>query len=144
MNLETLQNLSPYIRVSCKFVLKSVKSSSQILWVIKYWFRVLECQTCWTNTKLFFWETIGNLETLEKLFSYIWLSYKFVLKSSKRLTRIFFIMEYWFKAIECQSWLTNTRWLFWENEAKCESQTLQKFLPILDFPINFFWCLSKP
>ena len=37
------------------------------------------------NTKPFFWESIGNLKTSQKLSSYIGVSYKFILKTIKNL-----------------------------------------------------------
>ena len=77
-----------------------------------------------TNTKLFFWESEANVETLQKYFSYIGVSYKFVLKSVKRRNRILWSTEYWFKALKCQIWLTNTKLIFWERKANVE--TLQK------------------
>ena len=122
--LETLQKLSPSTGVSYKFVSKSVRSLNRIFSVIKYWFQALECQICSTNTNLSFWESKINLGTLEKLFPYIGVSYKFVLKSVKSLNRIFWAMDYSFKALQCQIWSTNTKSFFWKNEAKRE--TLQK------------------
>ena len=77
-----------------------------------------------TNTKSFFWESKANVETLQKSSLYIWVFYKFVFKSVKTLTRFLWATEYWFKALKCQNWLTNTKPLFWENEANVE--TLQK------------------
>ena len=112
---ETLQRLSIYIGVSYKFVLKSVKGLNQNFWVIEYWFKTLECQFWSTNRKLFFWESKTKLETLQKLFPYIEVSFKFALKSVKTLNRVFWAMEYWFKAWECQIWLTNTKPFFWES-----------------------------
>ena len=79
--LETLKNLSPYIGVSFKCVCKSVESLNRIFSVIEYWFKALEWQICWTNTKLFLWETEKNLGTLQKLSSYFGVSNKFVWKS---------------------------------------------------------------
>ena len=57
--LQTLQKLSTYIRVSYKFVLKSVKTLNRIFWAIEYWFKALECQIQSTNTKPFFWKTFS-------------------------------------------------------------------------------------
>ena len=101
-NLGNLQNLSSYIGVSDKFVWKSVESLNRNLGMIEYWFNVLDCQICWTNIKPFFWESKANLETLEKLFPSIGVSYKMLFKSVKSLDRIFVVIEYWFKALECQ------------------------------------------
>ena len=128
-SLKVSKNVSLYIAVSYKLVLKSVKSLTRIFSVIEYWFNALECQICSTNTNLSFWESKINLGTLEKLFPYIGVSYKFVLKSVKSLNRIFWAMDYSFKALQCQIWSTNTKSFFWKNEAKRE--TLQKlFLSI--------------
>ena len=123
-SLKVSKNVSLYIAVSYKLVLKSVKSLTRIFSVIEYWFKALECQICSTNTNLSFWESKINLGTLEKLFPYIGVSYKFVLKSAKSLNRIFWAMDYSFKALQCQIWSTNTKSFFWKNEAKRE--TLQK------------------
>ena len=123
-SLKVSKNVSLYIAVSYKLVLKSVKSLTRIFSVIEYWFKALECQICSTNTNLSFWESKINLGTLEKLFPYIGVSYKFVLKSVKSLNRIFWAMDYSFKALQCQIWSTNTKSFFWKNEAKRE--TLQK------------------
>ena len=38
---ETPQNLSPYIGISSKFVLKFVKILNWIFWAIEYWFKAL-------------------------------------------------------------------------------------------------------
>ena len=88
-NLEILQKLSPSIEVSDRFDFKSVK-----------------CQVLPTNTIPFFWKIEANLEHPEKLSPYIGIYYNFVLKSVKSLNRIFWIMEHWFKALECKfdSW----------------------------------------
>ena len=140
-NLGTLQKLPPNIGVSYKFVLKSVKTLNRYFWAKEYWFKALECQICSTNTKPFFWESETNLGTFRKLSHYIGVSYKFVSKSVKSLNWIFRVIEYWFKALEYKICWTNRKRFFWESQAKLE--TLQKSLPILDFPINLFWSLSK-
>ena len=123
-SLKVSKNVSLYIAVSYKLVLKSVKSLTRIFSVIEYWFKALECQICSTNTNPSFWESQINLGTLEKVFPYIGASYKFVLKSVKRLNQILWAMDYSFKALQCQIWSTNTKSFFWKNEAKRE--TLQK------------------
>ena len=116
-NAETLQKPSPYIWVSYKFVLKPVESRNWILEATEYWFKALKCQIWLTNTKPFFWESEANVETLQKPSPYIWVSYKFVLKSVKSLNRILWATEYWFKALKCKIWLTNTKPFFWESKA---------------------------
>ena len=112
-----------------KFFLKSVKSLNRIFWATEYWFKALKCQIWLTNTKPFFWESEANLETLQKLSLYIWVSYKFVLKFVKSLNRIFWAMEYLFKALKCQIVLANTEPFFWKREANFE--ILQKFSPYI-------------
>ena len=133
--LETLLKLSPYIGVSYKFVLKSIKSLNRIFVVIGYWFKALECQIWSTNTKPFFWENEANLGTHQILSPHIGVSYKFVLKSAKTLNRIFWAMEYWFNALECQIWFMNTKSFSWESEAKLE--TLLKPSPYIGVSYKF-------
>ena len=71
---------------------------------MEYWFKALEYQFCSTNTKPFFWEIEANLETLQKYFCYIGVSYKiyfpinFILESVKSLNQVFSAIEYCFKA----------------------------------------------
>ena len=128
-NLETLQNLSPYIWVSYKFLLKSVNSLNRIFWTTGCLFKALKCQVWLTNTKPVYWESEANIETFEKVSLYIWVSYKFVLKSGKRLNWIFWATEYWLKALKCKLWLTNTKLFFWESEAHLETlQTLSLYI----------------
>ena len=128
-NVETLQNHSPYTWVSRNFVLKSVKSLNRILWALEYWFKALKCQMWLTNTKPFFWESEGNVETLQKRSPYVWVSYKFILKLVTSLNPILWATECWFKALKCQICLTNKKPLFWESEANVE--TLQKSSPYI-------------
>ena len=111
------------------FFLKSVKSLNRIFWATEYWFKALKCQIWLTNTKPFFWESEANLETLQKLSLYIWVSYKFVLKFVKSLNRIFWAMEYLFKALKCQIVLANKKPFFWKREANFE--ILPKFSPYI-------------
>ena len=80
--LKTLKKLSPYIGVSFKFVLKTIKSLNQIFVNMEYWFKALECQISLTNTILFLWETETNLATLQNLSPSTGVSYKFVLNLS--------------------------------------------------------------
>ena len=84
-NLETLQNFSPYIWVSYKFLLQSVNSLNRIFWTTGCLFKALKCQVWLTNTKPVYWESEANIETFEKVSLYIWVSYKFVLKSGKKV-----------------------------------------------------------
>ena len=133
-NVETIQKFSPYICVSYKFVLKSVKILNRISWATESSFKSLKCQIRLTNTKPFLWQSKANVETLQKCFSYIGVSYKLVLESVKRRNRIFWDTEYWFKALKCEIWLTNTKLFFWESEANVE--TLQK-------PSSYIWFSYK-
>ena len=125
--LETLKNFSPYIGVSFKFVSKSVKNLNRIFSVIEYWFEALEWQICWTNTKLFLWETEKNLGNLQKLSYYLGVSDKFVCKSVERLNWNLGLIEYWFNVLDCQVWWTNIKLFFWESKTNLE--TLEKLFP---------------
>ena len=111
-NLGTMQKYSPYIGVSYKFVLKSVKSLNRIFWAMEYWFKVLQCQIWSTHTKPFFWESEAKFETLQKLSVYIGVSYEFALKSFEGLNGFFWVIENWFKALECQIWWRNIKPFF--------------------------------
>ena len=133
-NVETLQKPCLYNGVSYKFVLKSEKNLNRILWATEYWFKALKCQIRLTNTKPFFSESEANVETLQKPSLYIWVSSNFVLKSEKSINRILWATEYWFKVLQCQVWLTNTKPFFWESEANVES--LQNGSP-------YIWVLHK-
>ena len=144
--LQTLQNFSPYIGVSFKFVLNSVKRLNRIFyWAVEYWSKTLECQIWSTNTKAFFWESETNLGTLQKISPYIGVTYKFVLKCAKNQNRIFWKIDYWFKALECQIWSMNTKSFFWENKAKLK--TLQKLSPYIvvffKFPLKSINTLNQ-
>ena len=94
-----------------------------------------------TNMKTFFWKSDTKLKTLQNLFLYIGVSYKFALKSLKSLNRIFWSMEYWFKALESQIWLINTKPFFWESEANLE--TLQKVSPYIGVSYKFVLTFVK-
>ena len=97
--LQTLQNLSRYIGVCYKFVLKSGKILNRISWPMEYCFKTWECRIWSTNTKPFFWEREAKMKTLQNLFLYIGVSYEFVLKSLKGQNPILWVIEYWFKAL---------------------------------------------
>ena len=117
-NLEKLPKLSSYIWVSYKFVLKSLNNLNGIFWATEYWLKTLKHQIWTMNTKPFFWESKANIETLQNFSLYIWGSYWFVLKSVKSLNRIWWATEYWFKALKCQIWLTNTKTTFLGKQGK--------------------------
>ena len=134
-NVQTLQKRSPYIGVSYKFVLKSVKSRNRILWACGYWFNALKCQIWLTNTKPSFWQNEVNIETVQKRFSYLGVSYKFVYKSVRTKNRILWATKYWFKALKSQIWFTNTKPFSWESEVNVE--VLQKPFPYIWFCYKF-------
>ena len=92
--------------------MKTVNSLNLIFLATEYWFKALKCQIWLTNTKPFFWESEAKVETLPKHSSYIWVSYKFVLKSVKSLNWILWATKYWFKTLKCQIWFTNTKPFF--------------------------------
>ena len=100
-NLGTLQKLCRYIEVSCKYILKYVKSLNGKFWAMEYCFWGLEWQIWNTNTQPFLWKSKKNPGNLWKRSCNIGVSYKFVLKSVKSWNRIFWAMEHWFKALEC-------------------------------------------
>ena len=127
-NIETLQKLSPYFWVTYEFNLKSVESLNQILWAKEYWFKALKYQIWLTNTESFFWENETNTETFEKLSPYIWIFYKFYLKSVKSLNQILWATEYSLKVLKCQIWLTNINPFFWENDANVETLPISPYI----------------
>ena len=73
-----------------------------------------------TNTEPFFWETEADLETFRKIFSLLEVLYKLVLGSVKGLSRIFWVIEYRYKAQECKTWSANTKPLCWQSNASLE------------------------
>ena len=92
--LESLQKLSPFIGVSHKSVLKSVKSITRIFWAVEYRFKSVKWQIWLTNTKPCFWKNEAKLQTLQKLSPDIGISCKLLLRSAKSFKRIFVAMEY--------------------------------------------------
>ena len=42
------------------------------------------------------------------------------MKSVKSPNQIFWAMEYWFKALQCQIWSTNTKLFFWKSQVNLE------------------------
>ena len=132
---ESLQKLSPFIGVSHQFVLKSVKSLNRIFLAMEYRFKALECQIWSTNTKSFAWEVDTNLGTVQNLFPYIRVSYKWVLNSAKILNRFLSMIEYWFKDLKCQLCSTNTKLFSWGSEKNVG--TLQKLSPYIGFLYKF-------
>ena len=85
--------------------------------------------------KTIFWESEAKLEPLPKLSPYIGVFNESVLKSVKDLNRTFWVIEYWFKASECQIWSTNTKTIFWESETVLG--TLQKLSPYIGVAYKF-------
>ena len=112
-NLGTLPKFSPYTGVSYNVVLKCVKGRNRIFWAIEYWYKTLECQIWSTIRKLFSWESETKLQILQKRSLYVGVSYKLFWSLSK--AGIFWVIEYWLKALECQIWLTNTKKCFCES-----------------------------
>ena len=112
-NLGTLPKFSPYTGVSYNVVLKCVKGRNRIFWAIEYWCKTLECQIWSTIRKLFSWESETKLQILQKRSLYVGVSYKLFWSLSK--AGIFWVIEYWLKALECQIWLTNTKKCFCES-----------------------------
>ena len=125
-----------------KFVLKSVKSLNRILWFHQSWFKASKCQIWLTNAKSLFWETEANVETLQKSSPYIWVSYNFVLKSVKILSRILWARESCFKALKCQIWLGIQN--HFSGKARETFKLPKNFLPIFDFSIISFEVWQKP
>ena len=118
-NIETLENFSAYISVSYKSKSPvSVKRLNRIFLATEYLLKALKSQIWLTNTKPFFWESETSVETLQKLSPYIWVSYKFVLRSVSKLNGIFSAKEYLFKALKCQIWLTYTKPTFFVKRGK--------------------------
>ena len=139
VKLETPQKVSRYNSVSYKFVLKSVKSQNRICSVIQYQFKASACKIWWTKTKLFFWETKTIFPLLEKLFLSIGVSYKFLLKSIKRLNRIFWAQEDLFKASKFGPSIQN----HFSGKARQSLELSRNCLCILDLSIYLFGSLSK-
>ena len=92
-----------------RLITSLVKRLNQIFWAMEYWFKTLWCQIWSTNTESFFWKSEAKLETLQICSLDIGVSYKTTLRSAKSLYRIFWAMQYWFKTLQCQIWLTNTK-----------------------------------
>ena len=86
---ETLRRFSLYLCVSYKFALKSAKGLVRIFCATEYWEKTQKGKICSTNTKRCFRKNEANIETSGNLSPYIGVSYKYVLKSVKCITRIF-------------------------------------------------------
>ena len=138
-DVEDLQKRSPNNSVSCKFFLKSENSLNWILWGTEYRFNTLKFQIRLNYTKPFFCENKGNIEYLQKRSPNIWVLCQFILKSVKTLTRISWATESWFRALNCQLWLTNTKPFFWGREGNVE--TLQK--PALYIGVSYKFVLKS-
>ena len=107
--------------------MKSVKSFNRNFWAMEYWFKALNCQYWLRNTKPFFLKNETNVETLQNFSHHIWVCHKFVLRSFKRMNRIFWAKEFRFKASKCQIWLAIKKPYFWESKANFEP--FQKLFP---------------
>ena len=134
--LKTLKKLFQYIGCWFKFVLKTIKSLNQIFVDMEYWFKALECQIRLTNTILFFWETETNLATLQKLYRYIRVSHKVVLKSVKTLNRILWAMEYWLRFYNAK--FARRIQSHFSRKTKQSLNLSKNFLRLLEFPISLF------
>ena len=135
--LETPQKVSRYYAVSYKFVLKSVKSLIQICSVFNISLRLQTVKFGGRRRNYLSGKPRPSFKYLESFFFLL----EFLLKSIKRLNRIFQAQEDSFKALQCQILSINTKSFVWESEAKLG--TILKLSPILDFPINLFGSLSK-
>ena len=79
--------------------------------------------------KKVFLESEANLKTFKKFLVHNGVSYKFVFKSVKSLTRIFWMIEYWWKAQKQEHLVMNAKPFFWESEAIFETfSTCRSFL----------------
>ena len=58
------------------------------------------------------------------------------MKTVNSLNLIFLATEYWFKALKCQIWLTNTKPFFWKNQAN--AKTLQNCSSYIWISYEFF------
>ena len=115
--------------------MKSVKSLNRIFSVIEYWFKALDAKFGERIQFYFSGKAKTNLGTLQKLFSYLGVGYKFVLNSVKTHIGIFCAREYWFRALECKIWPTNTQSFFWENGTNL--QILEKLSPYIGVSDKF-------
>ena len=97
--------------------------------------KALECQIWSINTKSFLWESETKFGSIPKLSHYIRFSYKFVWKSVKTLNGIFWSIEYCYKTLESQVWLTNTNLFSWGNKSKLE--TLKNVSPYIGVSFKF-------
>ena len=97
----------------------------------------------WRIQNHFFWGNRTNLETLQKFSPYIGVSYNFVLKCVKGRNRIFWVIEYWYKALEWQIWSTNRK-LFFFGKARQSFKFSKNVLSILEFPTNCSEVCQRP
>ena len=121
------------------------------MWGTDFWFKALKCQILLTNTKPFFWHSEANAETFEKFSLYIWVSYKFDLKSVNSLNQILWAAEYSCEAFKCRNWLKNIKHFSWESGTNIE--TLQDFFSYIWVShkfifqsvksLNRFWCATE-
>ena len=115
--------------------MKSISGLNRIFWAAEYWFKALKHHIWLANIKPFFWESEANMETLRNFSPYIWIFYKFLMKSVKSLSRILCATEYWSKTLKCQVWVTNTKPFFWETETNF--LTLQKLCLYISVSYKF-------
>ena len=98
----------------------SLESTNQIIGVIEYYHKAQKFWICSTNTKPFSWKCEAIVETLQEIFSHIRVTYKLFLESLKVLKRIFWVIEYCYKAKKCQICSANTKPFSGESEANLE------------------------
>ena len=73
----------------------------------------------------------GNLEIRQNLSCLIGVSYKFISKSVKNLNWIWWVMEYWFKSLQCKIWLMNKKPVFSESKGNLEAiQKLSSYIGV--------------
>ena len=91
--------------------------------------------------KPFLWESKANLETFQKLSSYIGFSYKFVLNSVKDRNGISRVIEYWFRVFNAKfSWGIQNHF---PGKTRQTLELSKNFFHLLEFRVDLFWSLSK-
>ena len=128
----------------------NLKSLFRYMWVVlilRKWqliayiesFKWSDIATRLINTKFVrrikkvFLESEANLKTFKKFLVHNGVSYKFVFKSVKSLTRIFWMIEYWWKAQKQENLVDKCKTIFlgkWGN--------IWNFFHMSQFPINLF------
>ena len=129
------------IWVFYKFVLNSVKSLNRVLLAAEYWLKALKCHIWMANTRPFYWESKPNIESLQDFFHILELDINLFSNLSKA----------WMESLELRNFssrLWNAKFL-WRIQNRFSAKTRQflklskTFLLIFEFPINFFWSVSR-